>query len=183
MKSKKKQDVIDTATKLFSEHGFHTVGVDLIIKKSNVARMTMYRNFSGKDDLVKEVLIQRNNDIISEIKKITENARKAKEKIKLIFDWYEKWFKSDDFYGCLFERAIADFGKDTTIVDIAVGHKEAIQKIIFEILLSEYNNDVSIVLSKKITMVINGAISNAHIFNDPKSAKIAWGIVDALIKE
>lgn len=59
MRASKRQQVSNRASELFSRHGFHPVGVDWIIDESGVARMTLYRHFSGKADLIKEVLEQR----------------------------------------------------------------------------------------------------------------------------
>lgn len=52
----KKEKIIETATRLFAKYGYHAVGVDRIIEESGVAKMTLYRNFASKDDLVSEVL-------------------------------------------------------------------------------------------------------------------------------
>ncbi|KFL21923.1 DNA-binding transcriptional repressor AcrR [Ralstonia pickettii] len=59
MRESKRQQVVDKAGELFSRHGFHPEGVDWIIDESDVARMTLYRHFAGKEDLIKEVLEQR----------------------------------------------------------------------------------------------------------------------------
>jgi AcrR family transcriptional regulator len=38
--------------KLFLEEGIHTVGISRIISEADVALMTLYRQFGGKDELV-----------------------------------------------------------------------------------------------------------------------------------
>ena len=47
-----RERVLETAYRLFSRHGTRAVGVDRIIAESGVAKMTLYRNFASKDDLI-----------------------------------------------------------------------------------------------------------------------------------
>ena len=47
-----RESILATADELFYEHGFHAVGVDLIVARAGVAKSTMYRHFPSKDALV-----------------------------------------------------------------------------------------------------------------------------------
>src|SRR3954470_6305777 len=44
--------ILETATELFYREGIRAVGIDTIIARSGVAKMSLYRNFASKDDLV-----------------------------------------------------------------------------------------------------------------------------------
>ncbi len=50
--SSKKLQVIQTAIQLFTTRGFHTVGVDLIAKQSQITKSTFYKYFGSKERLV-----------------------------------------------------------------------------------------------------------------------------------
>ncbi|TIS00496.1 MAG: helix-turn-helix transcriptional regulator, partial [Mesorhizobium sp.] len=54
--SAKRQHVVDTAYSLFKRDGFHATGIDRIIAEANIAKMTMYRHFPAKDELIVAVL-------------------------------------------------------------------------------------------------------------------------------
>src|SRR5882762_7398109 len=47
-----RQRILETATDLFYREGIRAVGIDTIIARSGVAKMSLYRNFASKDDLV-----------------------------------------------------------------------------------------------------------------------------------
>jgi AcrR family transcriptional regulator len=47
-----RQRILETATELFYREGIRAVGIDTIIARSGVAKMSLYRNFASKDDLV-----------------------------------------------------------------------------------------------------------------------------------
>ena len=54
--SEARERILTTAYGLFCRHGIGSVGVDTIIDQSGVAKMTLYRHFRSKDDLVLAVL-------------------------------------------------------------------------------------------------------------------------------
>jgi len=47
-----RERILETATELFYREGIRAVGIDTIIARSGVAKMSLYRNFASKDDLV-----------------------------------------------------------------------------------------------------------------------------------
>ena len=98
----KRQHIVETAYVLFKRVGYHATGIDRIIAESNVAKMTMYRHFPGKDGLIVEVLQYRARRFDAQLDRLAEKATTPQQKIGKIFDWYERWFQSDDFHGCLF---------------------------------------------------------------------------------
>ena len=51
--------ILDTAYELFSQHGTRAVGVDRIIAEAGTAKMTLYRNFASKDELIVAFLAAR----------------------------------------------------------------------------------------------------------------------------
>ena len=51
--------ILDTAYELFSAHGTRAVGVDRIIAEAGTAKMTLYRNFASKDELIVAFLAAR----------------------------------------------------------------------------------------------------------------------------
>src|SRR4051812_22493939 len=52
--------ILEAAADLFYREGIRAVGVDAIIARSGVAKMSLYRNFAGKDELVAAFLEYRN---------------------------------------------------------------------------------------------------------------------------
>lgn len=47
-----RERLLDTAARIFYAEGIHGVGVDRVLSEAGVTRATMYRHFSGKEDLV-----------------------------------------------------------------------------------------------------------------------------------
>ncbi|MFM0254719.1 TetR/AcrR family transcriptional regulator [Paraburkholderia sediminicola] len=182
MRESKRQQVVDKATELFSKHGFHPVGVDWIIDDSGVARMTLYRHFAGKDDLVREVLEQRYGYIIESVGQRVQSVSDPLARVKAIFDWYEAWFHTPEFAGCLFERALAEFGTSyPKVSEVAIRYREKMVNWIDEILRDIVPADTARHLASVCMMLLDGATVEARAFNDPSSAKRAWQAVELML--
>jgi AcrR family transcriptional regulator len=54
--------VFEVAADLFYRESIRAVGVDTIVKQAGVAKISLYRNFESKDDLIVAYLENRNSD-------------------------------------------------------------------------------------------------------------------------
>lgn len=183
MATDKRQQIVEKATELFSQHGFHPVGIDRIIDESNIARMTLYRHFAGKDDLIGAVLQHRHSALIGSIAARLDSLDTPEQKVKGIFDWYGDWFRTESFAGCLFERALAEFGTSRSgISDAAIGYKQTLMDLIEGLLCDTLRRPSARQLASVFAMLLDGATVDARAFNDPAAAKRAWQAAEVLLK-
>src|SRR3954447_17534402 len=99
-----RERVLETAYALFSKHGTRAVGVDRIIAEAGTAKMTLYRNFASKHELIVAFLAMREERwtrgwLQAEVEK---RARSARDRLLAIFDVFGDWFAREDFEGCSF---------------------------------------------------------------------------------
>jgi AcrR family transcriptional regulator len=57
MKPRVRERILHTASRLFYQHGIRAVGVDAIASAAGTNKMSFYRNFASKDDLVMAYLL------------------------------------------------------------------------------------------------------------------------------
>lgn len=184
MRASKRQQVVDKASELFSRHGFHPVGVDWIIDESGVARMTLYRHFAGKEDLIREVLEQRYTFIMQSMADKLGPLPDATARLKGIFDWYETWFRSPEFAGCLFERALAEFGSTCPrVTDVAVRYRDDLLAMIETLLRDVVPAAAARQLAGVYVMLLSGATADARAIGDPSAASRAWEAARALLEQ
>ncbi|NEI74541.1 TetR family transcriptional regulator [Rhizobium lusitanum] len=182
MRPSKRQLVVDKATELFSQYGFQAVGIDSIIEESNVARMTLYRNFEGKDDLIRAVLEQRYAFIVDDISDRLTRVVDPTARVKTIFDWYGAWFDTPEFAGCLFERALAEFGPDhPQISDIAIRYRRKMTDWMEELLVVLMPADAARKLAEVFIMLLDGATVEARASKSSASAGRAWAAALSLL--
>lgn len=182
--SQKRQDIIDTALKLFNQYGYVSVGVDKIIAESGVAKMTFYKFFPSKDDLIKETLITRDKIIRHDIEKaIASNASKKKSNtphLDALFDWYASWFDSNDFYGCMFIKATDEFVDNEELNKIVREHKDWMNYKVVDILKKD-NAKPSPELAKQICVLLDGAIVDKAIYKDSTVLETSLSFVHKMI--
>ncbi|MEA2255092.1 MAG: hypothetical protein QOG35_1137 [Solirubrobacteraceae bacterium] len=96
--------ILETAYQLFSRHGTRAVGVDAIVAESGVAKMSLYRNFTSKDELILAFLDLREERWTRDWLRADVEAAAATPAARLlaIFDVFGAWFARDDFEGCSF---------------------------------------------------------------------------------
>ncbi|MBN3749524.1 TetR/AcrR family transcriptional regulator [Burkholderia sp. Se-20373] len=184
MRASKRQQVVDKAGELFSVHGFHPVGIDRIIAEADVARMTLYHHFAGKDDLIKAVLEQRYTFIMESIAATLDPMPHAAARLKGIFDWYGTWFRSPAFAGCLFERALAEFGATCPkVTDVAVRYRDDLLALMEQLLAEIVPRRRARQLAGVYVMLLSGATADARAIGDPQAAARAWQAAETLLNE
>ncbi|MDQ6877428.1 MAG: TetR/AcrR family transcriptional regulator [Candidatus Dormibacteraeota bacterium] len=103
-----RENLLTAAYELFSQKGIKAVGVDEIIGRAGVAKMTFYRHFPTKDDLVLAFLERREQLWTREWleAEISKRGGSPKERLLTIFDIFDEWFNRNDFEACSFIRTM-----------------------------------------------------------------------------
>lgn len=122
-----RERILDTAYELFSRNGIRAVGVDRVIAESGVAKMTLYRNFASKDELVLEFLRRREERWTKAWLQAEVERRETDpaERLLAIFDVFDAWFRQDDFEGCSFVNVLLELAdtaspvRQATVVHLA----------------------------------------------------------------
>ncbi len=105
-----RERILTAAYELFSRHGIRAVGIDAIIARSGVARMTLYRHFASKDELVIAFLERREERWTRAWLEggVEARAEKPSERLLAIFDVFDEWFRRKDYEGCSFVNVLLE---------------------------------------------------------------------------
>lgn len=179
----KRQQILDTATILFGRHGFHAVGVDWIIAKSNVSKMTMYRYFPSKGDLVVEVLRFQQKVLADQLNEDIAAAASPMEALERVFNWHTRWFGSEAFSGSLFAHAASEFAdKGTQIHTVTVSQKQELTATIEKIIAEIAGDERASALAPIVVMMLDGATLQAQLTGRVGAASDAWNAVKSLLQ-
>lgn len=117
--SSKRQDdararILAAAYDLFRHSGTRNVGVDRIVKRSGVAKMSLYRHFKSKEGLVAAFLEQHEELwAVGWFKaEVCRRATAPADRLLAIFDVFDEWFRSEDFDGCAFISVLLEYPSD-----------------------------------------------------------------------
>lgn len=127
-----KKRILETALRLFYRYGIHEVGIDRIIAEADIAKMTFYKYFPTKKDLVQAFLVERDEQFIEWVKRKFDSLTKEKrKKLPSIVDVMAIWFQSPDFRGCAFINTAVEIGPDGVEEKIiCLSHKERLSTFV-----------------------------------------------------
>lgn len=167
------QRLLSTTEKLIYSNGITATGLDAIVKESGVARGTIYKNFTTKEDLVAEVLKQRDKRWMKWFVQASSQHSDPKLRLLSTFDALEEWFNSSDFNGCAFINAAGEVGKTSDqIAAIAKEHKVNLENYLRD-LAKDYGATNPIKMASDFLILIDGAITVAKVMGDKEAAKNA----------
>ncbi len=180
--SDKKQQIIETAYRLFRAHGYHAVGIDRIIAEAGVAKMTMYRHFPTKDALIVAALAMRQKRFEAELDAAERAGAGVDKALDAIVDWYRDWFDSPDFHGCAFAHALAEFGDAAHAVhQAAAAQKAAFRQRLEGILRRRFPAPAAGDRAAVLAMLFEGAALQAQIVGPERASDMlrlgVWSIV------
>lgn len=183
-RSHRREHLLETATALFCEHGYHGTGIDKILDTAGVSKKTLYTHFRSKEELILAVLRQYDglfrNDFMRKVDRLGKTPR---EKLLAIFDVAETWFSQRNFFGCMFINAIGEYSeKDSPIRDISKQFKQLIRDYIKELCV-EAAADEPDGLADQLALILEGAIVTAQVSQNPKAARTAKKAAAVLIEQ
>ncbi|UQY44052.1 TetR/AcrR family transcriptional regulator [Erwinia sp. PK3-005] len=183
--SDRKQVILDTATELFNREGYQAVGVDKIITTAGVSKLTLYRHFPSKEALIQSVLEQRKSQFLTDLNAALAQQDSPKAQLQAFFAYYENWFQSDDFRGCMFMNSVLEFGeKSQALLAINRGLREELIALLSQILRHWLKRKPAQRIAYTCNMLIDGAIMSQVTWgkeSEYSPADIAWSTAKNLL--
>ncbi len=171
------------AYELFSQGGVRAVGVDAVIARAGTAKMTLYRNFPSKDDLILDFLRRREQLWTHEWLEAesTRRGRTPRERLLAIFDVFSEWFGQPDFEGCSFLTAMIEVSdREHPVHQAAVQHLANIRSYLASLAVEAGADDPD-AFARKWHILMKGCIMAAHE-GDPAAARRAREIGELLLQ-
>jgi AcrR family transcriptional regulator len=178
-----RERILEAAACLFYQDGIHAVGVDTIIAESGVAKMTLYRHFQSKDDLIVAYLERSNHRFWAWLE--GEMAEVADPRAKLVraFRALGRQATSPTCRGCGFQGAAAEFPDPAHPVHkVALAHKRQVLER-FTALGRQARLRSPETLAAQLLLLMDGAWVAARMFGPrnpaARVAEAAQALIDA----
>ena len=181
-RSGRREHLIHTAIALFSEHGFHATGVDMIMRASGVSKKTMYTYFRSKEELVLATLEVYDGIFRQHFVQAVENASSTpKGNLLAVFDVAQDWFSEDSFYGCMFINAVGEYAT----ADNPIRKMSQLFKARMYSYMRQLCEDAGAMrpdtLAEELALLLEGAIVTAQVSRKIQAAETAKRIASKLI--
>ncbi|MDR6424549.1 AcrR family transcriptional regulator [Variovorax paradoxus] len=162
-----RERILLTAHELFYADGIRATGIDRVIAASGVTKVTFYRHFPSKDDLVRAFLDHRHARWMAWFVDAL-GRRGAHERagdagaLLLLADVMAEWFADPAFRGCAFINAVAEVGGSVEgAAERAREHKREMVEIIAGLLPAAL--PARMALAQAAALGVDGAIVKAQM--------------------
>src|SRR3954462_6253595 len=172
--SEARQRILETADRLFYQDGIRAVGIDRIIAEAGVAKMSLYKHFPSKDDLILAVLQHREQGVLEFFRSAMErHAKKLKTPLRAFFAALKDFFESPGFRGCPFQNAAVELADPTHPgSEFVRGHKQRFSEFLRG-LVEETMGKAAARVAPAVSVLVEGAIVTAVIQGKPDAADVA----------
>ncbi|MBN7134908.1 TetR family transcriptional regulator [Lysobacter enzymogenes] len=172
-----RERILQTAHDLFYLEGVRATGVDRVIAESGVTKVTLYRHYPSKNDLVLAFLDYRHERWMAWF---DAALRRHGDDAAALAPVLREWFAHPQFRGCAFVNTVAELGPALPeAVDRARAHKRAMQARIADLLPDAPAREAR---ARALAVAVDGAIVRAACDGSPDDALAALrAIVEASV--
>ena len=176
-----RERILETAERLFYRDGYHAVGVDTIVAESGVAKMTLYRHFPSKDDLIGAYLERTNEQLLAWIEGLIDPHDDPREALEAMLRGRGEARFEPRVPGCAFVGAAGEFPEpDHPGHRAATEHKRAVVGRLSQLASQAGARDPN-ALAEELLLIMDGAWSAARVFGPGSHGRRAAVAAKALI--
>ncbi|CCE07212.1 Transcriptional regulator, TetR family [Bradyrhizobium sp. STM 3843] len=175
--------VFDAAAELFYKESIRSVGVETIVKQAGVSKITLYRNFESKDDLIVAYLEDRNETYWRMLDRLlAKQAGHPRAQLTALIDTIADRTTTPGYRGCPFINYAAEFPDSSHPGHrIAAANKQRMRDRLKDLVAAIGVRDAAR-LADALFLIVDGAYASSQTLggrNGPAAAA-SWA-VNALI--
>ncbi|MEW7120929.1 TetR/AcrR family transcriptional regulator [Acinetobacter nosocomialis] len=180
-----RQKILDAAATLFYNDGITATGINTVTAKADVAKMSLYNNFSSKGELVDAYIAARHQEWLDLYQNRLAITKTAKEAILAVFDAYQdhaEFAYEKGFRGCGLLNAAAEFPANSSGRNAVRQHKEQVEAIVAEHLnrLLKDSQRVSYIASQ-LSFLLEGSMARAGLEGSSRQLQLARQMAEDIL--
>lgn len=177
-----RERLLATASRLFYERGFQAVGVDEISAEAGVAKMTLYRHFPSKDDLVVAYLKRSDDAFCDWFERALATERTPRAKLLAVFTALGALAQSEQCLGCTFQASAAEYPDARHPAHrAALAHKQEVRRRLAALAREAKLRDPD-ALADQLALLMDGAWVAARMFDRASPARHVAAAAKALVE-
>ncbi|EFF82036.1 TetR/AcrR family transcriptional regulator [Acinetobacter haemolyticus] len=182
-----KQKILETASVLFYNDGINNTGINSIIEKASVAKMSLYNNFKTKSELVTYYIEARHQEWLDLYEKRKATIQSPIEGILAVFDAYQdhaEFAYENGFRGCGLLNAAAEFPAHSPERLAVKKHKDEVESIVAQHLSQFIADDEKVKqLSLLLSFLLEGSIVLAGLESSSTKVFAARQMAQTLLEQ
>jgi len=159
-----RERILLTAHDLFYREGIRSTGIDTVIARAAVTKVTFYRHFKSKNDLIVAYLEYRHERWMSWF---TAALQRQGGTLQALVPTMAEWFRSPEYRGCAFINGVSEIAPALPqVTEITRRHKAEMQQAIAALLPDARRRQSA---ARSLALVIDGSIVQAQFCSDPEA--------------
>jgi AcrR family transcriptional regulator len=160
-----RERILLTAHDLFYRDGIRATGIDRVIAESGVTKVTFYRHFPSKNDLICEFLEYRHRRWMEWF---VDALQRHGNNLNALMSALSEWFNDENFRGCAFINSVGELGAVLPeVVEISRRHKQEMMSVLEHLLPPSRHRTVD---AQAVALAVDGAIIRAQFDRSPEPA-------------
>lgn len=164
--------LLTAARELFYAQGVHAVGVNEIAARAGASKLSLYRYFPAKDDLVAAMLAEHSDRIHAWLVRNTTDAPAGADRVLSVFDLLIEWFAQPGYRGCAVVNTVTDTRAEPRVAEIARRHLLRYRELL-ETRVREAGGREPRALARQLLLLIEGASVVTAIDGDAQAGRAA----------
>lgn len=160
--------ILQAAHDLFYREGIRATGINRIIERAGVTKVTFYRHFPSKNDLIAAYLDYRHERWMAWFTDALERLpRNGEFPLEPVVSALKEWFDTPDYRGCAFINGVVELdGVGPWVAEVSLRHKRDMMNVIAN-LLPDVEQGVS--AAEAAAMAVDGAIIRMQMEKKPEA--------------
>jgi AcrR family transcriptional regulator len=169
-----RSQLLDAAENLFYLEGARNVGIDAVIKRARVNKMSLYRQFESKDDLLRHYLLRRGERFWAYFDaSLAKHPRQPRAQLRQLFLDLAARTSAVSYRGCPFVNIAVEFPDRSHIARRMVADNKAqLLKRLRELTKAAGAQNASF-LAKALALLIEGAYAASQTYGPASALMIA----------
>lgn len=168
-----RERLLKAAEELFYQQGLRGAGIDAIVARAGVARMSLYHHFESKDALIEVFLRDQCEKWFEWLRRsVEQRASTARERLLAVFDALAERIRSADFRGCMFINAAAEIPDASHAARAIVREQKTRLRQFFRELAAEARLEDPEHVARALALLADGAIVSSQI--EGGAAPVTW---------
>jgi AcrR family transcriptional regulator len=179
--SSTRQHILDTARAVFATQGFGKTSLDQIATEASVSKMTIFYHFKNKEELVVAALDESHVECMTGVlSDASQRERDEKRLIAALFEVLEERLRRHELND-IYLRAIAEYGKDDSLVADAIQRHFAEIEQTFKAMVSVSGSGDPEVVVPQLMVVLMGVYALHLAADGPRESVPARRMVEAIM--
>ncbi|MEY4563296.1 MAG: putative HTH-type transcriptional regulator YxaF [Pseudomonadota bacterium] len=180
----RREHLIHTALAVFTERGFHGIGIDSLLQRAGMSKRTLYTHFKSKDELILAAL-RLQDELLRErlARDVAPVEMSAEDRLLAVFDRAADWFARPDFHGCVFVKAVGELAESSPPVRMLAREYKALMRSHLQALSQVVGVVDPDALADQMALLMEGAVVTAQVAGTSQAAQTARRIAKLLLDE